>query len=1256
MDFFKIKERPIRGGGIEIYPDFIVGKSKDLMIRGKSFYAVWDEEKNLWLTDEYSVQELVDRELRAYKEKVKDRYDVIQIRTMSDFSSGSWALFKKYISNISDNSHQLDTRLTFLNTPRTKRDYISRYLPYDIEEGPCNAYNELMEVLYDGSEREKLEWAIGAIVSGDSKDIQKFVVLYGEAGSGKSTVLNIIQMLFEGYYTAFEAKSLTSSQNVFSTEVFRSNPLVAIQHDGDLSKIEDNTRLNSIVSHEMMTMNEKYKPSYMARANCFLFMATNRPVKITDAKSGIIRRLIDVHPSGRKIASRRYHELMSQITFEKGAIANHCLNVYRAAGKNRYAGYRPLEMIAQTDVFYNFMENYYELFESQDGIGLAQAYTMYKAYCDDALVEFKLPKHKFREELRNYFRDFFETTRIDDRQVRSYFSGFVKSRFSKAEESVEEKPSWLTIDSEESLLDRLIFDCPAQYATSKGTPEMRWSKVSTTLKDIDTRRVHYVKLPSNHIVIDFDLKVGDSKSVVRNLEAASKWPPTYAEFSKSGSGIHLHYFYHGDVSEIATLFEPGIEIKTFTGDAAIRRKVSKCNTYPVATLQTGLPKKEKKPMINFEGVKSEKGLRTLIERNLKKEIHPATKPSIDFIHKILEEFYVSGQPYDVRDLRPAVLRFALKSTNNSEYCVGVVAKMKFSSSDEDPEESGGKSYVFKELVFFDVEVFKNLFVVVWKRQGHECVSMVNPTSEEIEPLMRMKLLGFNNRKYDNHILFARYLGYSNIELYDLSVRIIHGEGRGAGMFGEAYNISYADVYDFSTKKQSLKKFQVELGLNHKELSIPWDDEVPEEMVKEVVEYCVNDVITLEQVFENRKADFVAQEILADLAGGCVNDTVQQLASKLIFGNDRNPQNSFVYTDLSEMFPGYKFENGVSTYRGIVVGEGGRVYAEPGFYTDVALLDVVSMHPEAIELLNLFGPYTERYAAIKKARVAIKHKDYETARKYLGDRIADKYLVDGVDSDALGYALKIVINRIYGLTSASFSNKFRDPRNKDNIVAKRGALFMIDLQYAVQEQGYLVAHVKTDSIKIPNATPEIIQFVHDFGKKYGYTFEHEATYSKFCLVNDAVYIAQYKDGKKAGQWTATGAEFAHPYVFKKLFSGEEISFEDLIEVKTVTSSMVLDLNEGLPEDEHNYMFVGRAGAFCPVIPGSGGGILLRKSDDKYSAVTGTKGYRWLQSAILRDLKKEDCIDLSYFERLVESARKHIEQFTPFSNLKENNHEQ
>ena len=1244
MDFYNIKERGLKARGFEIYPDFKVSRSRDLMVRGKSFYAIWDEDKQLWSTDEYDVQRLVDKELMEYRNKiVENREDIgiVRVKLLSDFSSKTWVEYRNFLSRVSDNSNQLDTKLTFQNTEIKKKDYISKRLPYSLEDGSYEAFDEIVGTLYEPEERAKLEWAIGSIIAGEGKDIQKFIVLYGEAGAGKSTMLNIIQKLFIGYYTTFEAKALTSSSNAFSTEVFRSNPLVAIQHDGDLSRIEDNTKLNSIISHEDMTMNEKYKPSYTAKANCFLFMATNQPVKISDAKSGIIRRLIDVRTSGKKLSTKKYFSLMSQIDFELGAIAFHCLKIYREMGKNYYSSYKPLDMMFKTDVFFNFVEENYQVFKDQNGVSLSQAYTMYKAYCDDALIEFKLPRHKFRDELKNYFNDFISSPRrVEGKLIRSYYSGFIISKFVSGEKELkEELPSWLVLDTTVSIFDEIGSDFFAQYATEKETPSKKWSSVTTHLLDINTSKVHYVRVPINHIVIDFDIKDAEGKkSPEQNLEAASKWPPTYAEYSKSQSGLHLHYIYEGDTSRLSNIYSEGIEVKVFNGEASLRRKLSKCNTVPIATIKSGLPLKGEK-MINGDVVKTEKGLRDLILRNLKKEIHPGTKPSIDFIDTILQEACESGMHYDITDLRPKILYFASNSTHQAEYCIKLVSQMKFKS--EEISINTGK-YNKEEIVFFDVEVFPNLLLVCWKYAGEDkrCVHMVNPTSQEIETLFSMKLVGFNCRRFDNHILYARYIGYNNDEIYKLTKRIIEEDSRN-GLFGEAYGISYTDIYDFSSIKQSLKKFQIQLGIHHQELGLPFGEDVSDENLPLVIDYCDNDVISEEAVFNSRKEDFVARQILADLSGLTVNDTTQQHTAKIIFGYDSKPQSKFVYTDLSERFPGYRFENGKSIYREEFSGEGGYVYAEPGYYENVALLDVASMHPTSIELLNLFGPYTEKFSEIKAARIAIKHQDYDLARKMLGG-ILEKHLTSNEESDALANALKVIINIVYGLTTANFSSKFKDPRNVDNIVAKRGALFMIDLKHAVQEKGFVVAHIKTDSVKIPNATQEIIEFVKEFGKQYGYTFEHEATFDKLCLINDAVYIAKNKDGK----WTAIGAQFAHPYTFKTLFSKEPITFNDMCETKTVTSYLYLDMNEQLAQNEHNYCFIGRAGSFCPIKSGYNGGLLMRKKDDKYYAVTGSKKYRWLESEIVKNLKKEEDIDSNYYRELVDDAISAISKFVDF----------
>ena len=1222
------------------------------MVRGKAFYAIWDEETGLWSTDEYDVQRLVDKELRAYAEK----HGITNVKYLGSFSSNGWTQFQKFLKNVSDNSKDLDNTLTFANTEVKKTDYASRRLPYSLAPGDHSAWDELVDTLYAPEERAKIEWAIGAVISGDAKKIEKFLVFYGPPGSGKGTILNIVEKLFENYTTTFDAKALGSNGSAFATEVFRNNPLVAIQYDGDLSKIEDNARLNQIISHEPMPMNEKYKATYSSRVNSFLFMGTNKPVKISDAKSGLIRRLIDVHPSGKLFSPNHYHALMARIDFELGAIAHHCLEVYREMGKNYYSGYRPLEMMLQTDVFFNFIEANFDIFKEQDGTTLKQAYQLYKEYCDSTGIDkFKLPQYKVREELRNYFREFKDRHVINGETVRSYYCGFTAQPF-KTPTNTPPTTFSLVMEETTSIFDLEYADQPAQGSKTdefgKEIPAQRWSQVKTRLAEIDTTELHFVKVPENHIVIDFDIRDDKGKkSLEKNLEAASNWPPTYAEISQGGNGVHLHYNYDGDVHELAQTYSEGIEVKTLLGDASLRRRLTKCNNVPVATISSGLPFKEKKKVLDEKVIKSEKGLRELIERNLRKEIHPGTKPSIDFIAKILDEAYKSGMAYDVTDLRPRIIAFANNSSNQPLQCLKIVQRMQWKSEEDVQETVKTDKAKDSRLVFFDVEVYPNLFVVCWKYEGDATpVVMINPTAQEVEGLFRLKLVGFNNRKYDNHILYARYMGYNLEQLYKLSQKIISGSV--GSLFGEAYSLSYADIYDFCSKKQGLKKWQIELGIPHKEMDIPWDQPVPDNRIKDVTEYCCNDVMSNEEVFKARKQDFIARQILADLSGLTVNDTTQKHTARIIFGEDRNPQRSFVYTKLSRDFPGYVYDRGKSTYRGELVGEGGYVYSEPGIYEDVALLDVASMHPTSIEQLNLFGDeYTPRFSALKSARLAIKHGDYASARDMLGGRLAP-YLDDEGAAEDLAYALKIVINIVYGLTSAKFDNPFRDNRNVDNIVAKRGALFMIDLKHAVQEQGFTVAHIKTDSIKIPNATPDIIEFVKKFGEKYGYEFEHEATYDKFCLVNDAVYIARYP-AIEGDKWVAVGAQFQHPYVYKVLldpgpFSEDQgVTFDDLCETKQVTQgAMYLDFSTDQNPDAMH--FVGRTGRFVPVTEEYGGATLWRVKDEKAYAVAGTKGYKWVEADHAKTLPGE-AIDMSYFETLADEARKTIEKFGDFEAL-------
>lgn len=1258
MDFFTIKETVGRGN-IIVYPDFKICRSKDLMVKGSKFCAIWDEEAGLWSTDIYDAQKLIDKELSDYVAKMNPEKKV-KVNYLSSFNTRSWTTFLSYISTLGDNYKVLDKTITFADTKTSKSDYVSKKLSYHLENVPTPAYTELTTSLYDPEEIEKFEWIIGSIIAGDSRSIQKFLVFYGPKGTGKSTIINIILKLFDGYYGTFNAKSLGQSNAEFALEPFRLNPLVAIQHDGDLSHIEDNTRLNSITSHEPITINVKHRSMYTDTFTSMCIMGTNKPVKITDAQSGIIRRLIDVVPKGTKIPTHKYEALYSRINFELGGIAQHCLDVYRKLGKNYYANYEPVRMMQKTDVFYNFMREYYIEYSQLGEVTLKKAWEDYKSYCANTSIKYDMPQYKFREELKEYFESFEEYTKDSNGNwVRSLYKGLKKEKIyldEKQQKRTKEKPLSLVLDCKESLLDKMLADCPAQYAKEDGTPVTAWSSNHYILSDLDTHELHYVKPPVNHIVIDFDLKnEKGEKDFMLNAEAASKWPPTYAELSKGGHGIHLHYIYQGDPEQLAGIYDTNIEIKVFKGKSALRRKLTRCNNIPVAPISSGLPLVEKgDKVVDFTVLKNEAALDTYIRKCLRKEYEPyATKPMIDYIYDALEKAYQSGMDYDMSKWYSDVMCFATNSTHNKDYCVKKVIKMKWVSKsyEDDNIPSSVEKYEDDRIAIFDIEVVPNHLLIVWSYLESDAYNvMLDPPSEDVKRISKLKLVGHNVRRYDNHICYARMCGFSIKEAYNLSKQIIKEQ---KGFIKSAYNFSFADTFDYPTKKQSLKKWEIELCEPHKEMPIDWNKDLPDDRLEELIEYCKNDVKATKAVFKATQADFEARCIMAELSGKTPNDTTRICAEQFMFGDDRNPQSQFVYTDLSKMFPGYKYDFGVSTYMGETIGEGGYVYAEPGAYGNVPVKDVASMHPHSMIALNIFGKYTSRLKELVDARIAVKHQD-KTAAKKLLDGILVPYMKDDTTCKSLAYALKIIINSIYGLTAASFPNRFRDPRNIDNIVAKRGALFMCTLKHKVQEKGYKVVHIKTDSIKIADPDEEILKFVDAFGKEYGYTFEIEEEFERIVLVNNAVYVGKTKEGK----WTATGTEFIHPYVFKMLFSKEPIIFSDLCETKQVQTEIYLDFNEPNP-DGHLYHFVGKVGSFVPVKPGAGGGLLMRKvnpdedievdveltTEYKMSAVTGSKGYRWKEAELIKD-DYESQIDKTYYDTLVTDAKNHISEFCDY----------
>ena len=74
---------------------------------------------------------------------------------------------------------------------------------------------------------------------------------------------------------------------------------------------------------------------------------------------------------------------------------------------------------------------------------------------------------------------------------------------------------------------------------------------------------------------------------------------------------------------------------------------------------------------------------------------------------------------------------------------------------------------------------------------------------------------------------------------------------------------------------------------------------------------------------------------------------------------------------------------------------------------------------------------------------------------------------------------------------------------------------------------------------------------DRANEFGYTFELECIFDRIALTNKSTNIG-HVEGKPeydAHAWEAVGAQYAEPFVFKKLFSHEALVEEDFMMLKS-----------------------------------------------------------------------------------------------------------
>ena len=133
LDFYDIRDEVVKKGAYKVVPEFLItSHPKDVMIRGKDFYAVWIESTGLWSPDEGDVISVVDSDTRARVKELREQNPqyTVEARYMRNARSGVIDEWHKYCQRqMRDYYKVLDNKIIFRNTVTTKKDYASKKLP-----------------------------------------------------------------------------------------------------------------------------------------------------------------------------------------------------------------------------------------------------------------------------------------------------------------------------------------------------------------------------------------------------------------------------------------------------------------------------------------------------------------------------------------------------------------------------------------------------------------------------------------------------------------------------------------------------------------------------------------------------------------------------------------------------------------------------------------------------------------------------------------------------------------------------------------------------------------------------------------------------------------------------------------------------------------------------------------------------------------------------------------------------------------------
>ncbi len=470
------------------------------------------------------------------------------------------------------------------------------------------------------------------------------------------------------------------------------------------------------------------------------------------------------------------------------------------------------------------------------------------------------------------------------------------------------------------------------------------------------------------------------------------------------------------------------------------------------------------------------------------------------------------------------------------------------------------------LLFYDIEIFKHDALVVFKDIDKNVIEIYHNDFEGILSTIKGKtLVGYNNYNYDDYILTKMMKKWTPEQLKELNDKIIKNENFVKDIHSSIRSLDCYQQIDVS--KPGLKKIEGNMGKMILESSVEFDLDrrLTNEELEEITKYCCYDVDTTIEVFKLRESYFKTKEMLVEKLG---NDKASRwntttISANLLCKNKINRWSSvrvsedtlqLVEEEVREMwlqansFAGIKKKTTTINKFNceIQFGFGGLHGApkQPGKWRNVKLLDVQSMYPNIIILLNALGGATNFYKNILEKRIEIKH-------------------INKLESDAL----KLILNSVYGNLNNQYST-LHNPRAAISVCVF-GQIALYNLCERLSESCKII-NINTDGVAFTTNSEDYIQIAKEWERDFGLILE-EDVYDLFIQKDVNNYIAI-----RNGQAKCKGGD-VNNYNHNNYFGTNNARIIDMCVVENLVNGVdVIDTLMKHLDRPHLYQYILRAG--------------------------------------------------------------------------------